>query len=40
VPLSTIPKFFFLKDFSALAYLPQKEKFGNRKIPGKPARKI
>jgi hypothetical protein len=38
--MSTTPKFFFLRDFSALAYLPQKEKFGNRKISGKPARKI
>ena len=33
-------KFFFLKDFSALAHLPQKEKFINRKTPGEPARKI
>jgi hypothetical protein len=29
-----------LKDFSALAQLPQKEKFGNRKTPAEPARKI
>ena len=33
-------KFFFLRDFSALALLTQKEKFGKRKTPAEPARKI
>ncbi|MDO9537122.1 MAG: hypothetical protein Q7J68_02260, partial [Thermoplasmata archaeon] len=34
----TWPEVFLFELRTALAYLPQKEKFGNRKTPGNPAR--